>query len=254
MYNLLKYTAWKMTPLKPYGLIHIIYFVIGLLLSLFIAYKYKDASREKLNRFILGIGLFLFVTEIYKQLFYTFYIGLGSYQWWIFPFQLCSVPIYFCLAMPFIKNEKIYHACAIFLISYNLLGGFISFLEPSGLIHEYVSLTIHAFLWHMSLVLLGLVIGLNKSVSKKKKDFKNTLLLYVVLCTVAFLINLIFYKAASGDINMFFVGPNISPIIVFTSIGAKYGWFINDILYMSSMSFGAYLFYLPFTHKNKQVF
>ena len=158
--------------------------------------------------------------------------------------------MYFCLVLPFIKNKRVYHSICMFLISYNLLGGFISFLEPSGLIHEYISLTAHAFLCHMSLVFLGCMIGLNQNIKKEKKDFIGSFKLFLCLCVVAFIINLIFYKVSRGDINMFYVGPRISPIIVFTSIATKYGWFINDIVYIFAMTLGSFLIYLPFTNKN----
>ena len=81
MYKILEMTAGTMEPIKAYGLFHIAYFVIGVALSLFIAYKFRKICVKKLNKVIFFIGLFLFITEIYKQLFYTYYIGSGSYQW-----------------------------------------------------------------------------------------------------------------------------------------------------------------------------
>lgn|SRR5574344_2119562 len=249
MYRLMELTSATMEPIASYGLFHISYDLIGVLLSIFISYKLRNISIKKLNKIIFGIGIFLLVTEIYKQLFYTFYIGLGSYQWWIFPFQLCSIPIYFCLMLPFIKNKKVYNTICMFLITYNLLGGFVSFIEPSGLIHEYISLTVHAFLWHMSLIFLGVLIACNKNINKDKKYFKSSIYLYIILSLIAFIINLIFYKVSNGEINMFFVGPAVSPIIVFKTIATKCGWFINDILYISVMTFGAYLIYLLITNK-----
>jgi hypothetical protein len=65
---------------------------------------------------------------------------------------------------------------------------------------------------------------------------------------IAFGINLII----RNGINMFFVGPEISPIIVFKNISLKYGWFINDLLYIMAMSIGAFIFYYPFTKIKKE--
>ena len=250
MYEFLKYTAVKMIPLKAYGVVHITYLVIGVLLSIIISKKLKSISIKSLNKILFTLGVFLLITELYKQLFYTYYIGQGLYQWWIFPFQLCSIPMYFCLLIPFIKNKKVSHSIYIFLMSYNFLGGFISFLEPSGLIHEYVSLTVHAFLWHMILVFIGFLITFNKNIKKEKKDFKYSIYLYFSLCLIAFIINNIFNKVSSNDINMFFVGPNPSSIIVFKDISLKYGWFINDILFIGLMTLGSYIIYRLFIKRN----
>ncbi len=54
-----------------------------------------------------------------------------------------------------------------------------------------------------------------------------------------------------NGINMFFVGPQNSPIIVFSSISKKLGWFINDLIYIPAMTFGAFLVYYPFTKIKK---
>jgi hypothetical protein len=248
MENFIASTAIKMTPIKPYGLFHLSFFIIGLLLSIYIAIKLKKLSIKKLNNLLFILGIILTIFELYKQLFYTFYIGKGSYQWWIFPFQLCSMPMYFCLILPFIKKPKVYNAIMSFLVSYNLLGGFVAFLEPSGLIHPYLFLTIHAFSWHMLVVFIGLLVGFNQNIKYKLKDFINNFYLFVILCLIAFGINLII----RNGINMFFVGPEISPIIVFKNISLKYGWFINDLLYIMAMSIGAFIFYYPFTKIKKE--
>lgn len=242
MYEFLKLTAIKMDLVQPYGLFHLAFFFIGLTLSFFISYGLRKISLKKLNWILFGLGIFLLVCEIYKQLFYTYYIGEGVYQNWIFPLQLCSIPMYICLIMPFIRNKKIYMSLCVFLISYNLLGGFVSFLEPSGLIHEYYTLTYHAFIWHMMITFIGLLVGLNSNIKYETKYFKYNIILFLVLCVIAFSINCIL-----PDTNMFFVGPNTSPIIFFKDISTKYGWFICDLIYLPLLTLGAYLMYFPFT-------
>lgn len=248
MYDFLKATATEMELVKPYGVFHLIFFILGLGLSLIISYKFRKISLKKLNWLLFSFGIFLFICELYKQLFYTYYIGEGIYQNWIFPFQLCSIPMYICLAIPFIKNKKVYKAVCIFLISYNLLGGFISFFEPSGLIHEYYSLTYHAFIWHMLITFIGLLVGLNQNIQYKTKDFKANIVLFLSLCVVAFIINLIL-----KDINMFFIGPETSSLIIFKDISAKYGFIVCDLIYIPILTLGAYMVYLPFTKIKKEV-
>jgi uncharacterized membrane protein YwaF len=247
MYDFLKWTAVKMPLVKPYGTFHLTFFIVGLLISIFLAIKLKKLPKKKLNWVLFALGLFLFVTEIYKQLFYTYYIGHGDYQEWIFPFQLCSIPMYFCLMIPFIKNKKVYNAIMAFLVSYNLLGGFTAFLEPSGLIHEYYTLTYHAFIWHMLVTFIGLLVGFNQNIKYTKIEFKNNIYLFLCLCLMAFIINLII----GHGINMFFIGPENSPIIVFKNISAKFGWFVNDLIYIPLMTIGSYLMYYPFTRIKK---
>lgn len=241
-----------MVPPQPYGIFHLGFFVVGLALSLFAAYSLRN-SNEKQNRTIfLSVGGFLLVCEVYKQLFYTFVIGGGSYQWWIFPFQLCSVPMYLCFIVAFCKNEKVNQYLYDFMVSFNLLGGFIAFLEPSGLIHEYWTLTLHAFIWHMALVFLGLYIGFSGRGARKLSDYKNTVITFGVLCAIAFAINLIFWKVSGGSIKMFYIGPAISPIIVFKDIATNFGWYVNTPIYMACLCLGAYFFFWVFAFFRKK--
>ena len=113
----LELTAKEMTPPKAYGSFHLLFWGIGLTLSLTVAFLLRH-TKEKTNKYLLfGIGLFLLIAEIYKQLFYTFYIEHGSYRFDRFPFQLCSIPMYLCLVVPWLKPSKLKQALYTFILS-----------------------------------------------------------------------------------------------------------------------------------------
>ncbi len=251
MHDILSYTAWPMKKFESYGLIHLSLFFIGLTISIYMSYRLRNSDEAKVDKILFKCGLFLLATEIYKQLFYFFYIENGSYPYWIFPFQLCSVPMYLCLLLPFIKQQKIKDMIYNFIASYNLMGGFISFLEPSGLIHEYISLTVHAFIWHMMLVFIGLLIIATKLAAKNFDDFPKAILTYLCLCLIAFIINLIFYDKSNGTINMFFIGPANSSIVVFKDICQDHSVLLSSILFMISSSFASSLIFLTACKYNK---
>jgi uncharacterized membrane protein YwaF len=242
-------TAWKMTPPPAYGAFHLLFMFIGIALCFLIAYKLRGISERGHKAVLFSVGMFLIITEIYKQLFYYFYMsnpdGVNQYDWWIFPFQLCSVPMYLCLIAPLLKKGKVQSGMYNFMTTFNLLGGLMAFIEPSGIVHEYWTLTIHAFLWHMLLIFVGFYLIASGRFAKTKKDYLYAVVTFVCLCAIAFCINLIFWNAADGDINMFYVGPRNSPLVIFNDISAKFGWFVNTILYIPVVSFGAFLIYLP---------
>ena len=124
-------TAWPMTPPSAYGSFHLLFLCFGLGISAALAYRLRRCSAVCCRRILLGVGLFLIVCEAYKLLFYYFVIGHGSFQWWVFPFQLCSIPMYLCLAANLVRKEHTRSAIYTFLCAYNLLGGFLALLEPS---------------------------------------------------------------------------------------------------------------------------
>lgn len=236
-------TAWPMTPPTAYGLFHLLFLVSGLGGSVLVAYRLRRCSAICCRRILLGVGLFLICCEIYKLLFYYYVIGHGSFQWWVFPFQLCSIPMYLCLMANLIHNETIRRSIYAFICTYNLLGGFLALLEPSGLSHEYWTLTLHGFLWHTLLVFLGLFLLLSGNGPRSFKDFCCASMLFLILCSIAFCINLIFLRASGGEINMFFVGPANNPLVVFNQIAVRFGWYSATAVYIPCVCLGAWLIY-----------
>jgi len=111
-------------------------------------------SRNK--RTLLIIGVIMAATELVKQLLLTFVAGRGSYQWWYFPWQLCSIPMYVCIIAGLCQNSKIYHACLAFLSDFGLLAGICAFLDTSGFYYELGVLTAHSYVWHIVLIILGI--------------------------------------------------------------------------------------------------
>ena len=241
---LLGKTAWQMTPPRAYGTFHLLFMLLGFSACVIAALAMRRVSARKYNRLVFAIGIFLVLSEFYKQLFYTFYLEGGEYQWWIFPFQLCSIPMYACLVLPFLKKGKLRRAITGFLCTFNLLGGFLTFFEPSGISHPYWTLTLHAYLWHMLLVFLGFSLLARGEGCRSAAEFRLAVYTFLVLCAAAFCINLIFYAPSGGTINMFFVGPADSTLIFCKDIAARFGWYVSTLLYVPAVCFGAYIVYL----------
>ncbi len=242
----LKSTAIKMVPPKPYGLFHISFFIFGLIISFYLANKLKNINNKQNKRLLFLTGIFLLIIEIYKELFYFYVVNNGHYDWSTFPFQLCDIPMYICLAIIFIKNKKVEEGMYNFMASYNLLGAFITFLEPSALCRPYLFMTIHGFLWHLILIFLGIYIAMSGRCLKQKKDFITSTKVYAILCSIALLLNISLKNISNGKLNAFYLGPVTSPIVVFQDISIKFGWFTNLLVFVLSMTLGAYLIYIFF--------
>ena len=134
-------TAWTMDTPKPYGAFHLVLTVLGVSLSIFLARKFSFPERKAGPDTILFLcGLFLGLTELYKQGF-IYYIENGrTYDWWYFPFQLCSVPMYLGLFIPMVP-ARIRNVFYLFIQDFGLLGGIMALAEPSGLIPLFLFCT-----------------------------------------------------------------------------------------------------------------
>ena len=77
---------------------------------------------------------------------------------------------------------------------------------------------------------------------------------FIALCGIAFVLNCIVQLGLGEHMNMFFVGPGNSPIIVFKQFSEWFGWYINTPIYIFAVCLGAYiLFVLIYWIQNKEL-
>ena len=246
--------SWPMEPPPAYGTFHILFTLTGFAVCGFTAWKLRHASGKAIGRILFLCGLLLSLSEVFKQFFCYYVIAENTYHWGEFPFQLCSIPMYMCLFAPFLKPGKFQRAMYSFMVLYNLLGGAIAFTEPSGLLHGHLFLTIHSCVWHMLLVFVGLLLCMSKQGGTSKQDYKMATVTFIVLCGIAFVLNCIVQFGLDKEMNMFFIGPGDSPIIVFKQFSQWFGWYINTPIYIFAVCLGAYiLFALIYWIQNKSL-
>ena len=220
---------WPMEKFPSYGAFHILYTLIGFAVCGFAAWKLRNVSDKAARWILFGTGLVLAVGELLKQLFYYFFIMDNRYSWGDFPFQLCSIPLYLCLIAPWLKPGKLQRGMYSFMVLYNLLGGAIAFTEPSGLLLDQWFLTMHACIWHMLLVFIGLFICFSKRGGNQREDYKGATWTFIGLCAN-------------------------SSLIVFKQFSEWFGWYVNTPIYIFAVCLGAYLvFLLTYWLQNKKL-
>jgi uncharacterized membrane protein YwaF len=224
--------AREMTPPNAYGTVHIILIVVGLTACISLAYLCRNLGERGNKILLLSFAGVLILSEIFKQLFLYYVLCDSSICWGELPFQMCSLPMYLCPIAVFAKSERVKRAAYGFMMCFNLLGGFAGMFEPSGIFLKQVPLTIHAVAWHVSLVFLGLYIMFSGRAGRDPKEFGDVVKTFLVCCFIAFVINTLVGITVGDKINMFFVGPNNSPIIVFNTISKKFGWVASTVIYI----------------------
>lgn len=205
-------------------------------------------------------GILMLCSEVWKQFTLTFVMGGGSYNWWYFPFQLCSIPMYVLLAYPWLRRGNVRRALFMFLMCYCLLGGIAVFADTSGLHYPLKALTVHSYLWHILLIILGITSGITYirllRSNEKKTLFSRSLktafplrpfiyssLLYLACCLAAELLNLSLDRF--GTINMFYINPDYQmQQVVFRDLLPLLGNTGVILLYIASTIFGAFILFL----------
>ena len=240
MKDFLNWSAWAMEKPTSYGTFHIEFTLILLSFAILGAYLLRNTNNKQ-NRIVLTtISAVLLLFELYKILFHIHVESYGWGFWGVFPFQLCSLPMYLCMFCAICRNEKINSWLYEFMFSVNMFGGIMAFIEPSGIHHPIITLTAHAYIWHMLLIFLGLYLYMSKRVCKEHRGYIKGIVVYYIACIVAQSFNLIY-----GDkINCFYISPYVqSPLAVFKDIYASCGWFVNMFLMMIGITIASAVVY-----------
>ena len=149
--------------LKPWCLEITIIFLLFLIfiypLMFYLGRKARTNDKIR-DYFTMTMGLILISTEIYKQILFAYHYNFeGDYHWSLFPFQLCSIPMYTSAIMPLARNEKLRKSLFSFMALYGMLGGLsVTLYQTSVLTREDYSLDYQSIIWHFALIALRLII------------------------------------------------------------------------------------------------
>ncbi|MGN0298267.1 MAG: hypothetical protein ACI4C1_03625 [Lachnospiraceae bacterium] len=201
----------------------------------------QEEQRQPWQISVVGwLGIALFLSEIWKQWYLFFEVNRQEYNWWYFPFQLCSLPIYLAPCLLILRDKKKKQMIADFLHDFNMLGAIAVFLDTSGMMHVRTALTIHSFTFHICLIVIGILIHSCNYMDISWKGFGKTVGLFMIFAGIAVGLNGFIYPRINGDINMFYVNcyyPNTQ--IVFKQINEVLPTWATNGLYLLTIVVGA---------------
>ncbi len=204
-----------------------------------------------MKKFFFYCGFLMFLSEILKQLTLTYIVNHGTYNWWYFPFQLCSIPMYVCLLLPVVPSPRIQGVLLTFLMDFGLLSGIFTFFDTTGMYYSLPLLTFHSFAWHILLIILGIVAGLTGKADYSGKGFAGSAAFFLACCLLATGFNLVFYPF--GRINMFYISPRCRMNqIVFRDICKIFGNGAAVTSYLLAILTGAGLLHLAWKWKRQK--
>lgn len=228
---LLNMTAWRMDTPQLFGAFHIAASVItaavAAALAVFFARRVMDADEpfKRLVKILSAAGVVFVLLEIYKQFFLYYIVNGEVYDWWFFPFQLCSVPMYLCILLPAMvpAAQRVFMT---FMGGYTFVSAVATLIYPEDILRSYSALTLHGFIWHGLLLFISLLILLTGRAGTSVRMLSKAAVLFAVLCAVALMINIVVepvMQAQQGLAHsyaaMFYLNPyHISPQPVISSI------------------------------------
>lgn len=208
---ILEFLNASMREPQPYasfskGWFHYVSLVLFVILTLILVNRFRHMDKKELNKFLIGFSIVLLVFELYKQIIFT-YQAQGSYQWYAFPFQFCSTPMYVALLAGFAKRDLIRDSCIAFLGTYGLFAGLAVMLYPETVFITTVGINIQTMVHHGGMGAVGIALLVHK-VQLNMQSILKAVTVFSALVGIAMVMNAIFNLwIHEGTFNMFFINP-----------------------------------------------
>jgi hypothetical protein len=199
----------QMTRPVPYDRFHLFFFALSILAGVLLC-KYKKAAGESfVRKFLFVLSATIILLEIYKQINFSFTYKNGQilfdYQWYAFPFQFCSTPMYIGLLAAVIKNERIHQSLCGYLGTYSLFAGLCVMFYPVSVFIGTVGINIQTMICHGSMITVGVYLLYSGHVKLEHKTILKALPVFVATLCIAMVMNEVAHANGLDGFNMFYI-------------------------------------------------
>lgn len=243
----------EMKEPTAFGWFHILWLILVVMASI-ILYKYKKYYNEKQLKTVLTVyGVVALILEILKQLIWSFNYDIltntitWDYQWYAFPFQLCTTPIFISLICLVLKKGKIRDSLLSYLSYVTILGSFFTMIMPDSCFTSDILVNIHTMWLHLGSFVVSIYLLMSGEVKIKLQSLKKAIFVFFTFVIIAVIMNIIIYNFGilNGEsFNMFYISPYFeSSLPVFDIIQKNVPYIIYLFIYVLALSLGSFVVY-----------
>lgn len=234
------------TP-KPYGAYHLVWLALVGICTVLLCTRFRRVSRDAVRKTVFFVAVAVAVLEIYKQVNYSFHVGDGGitfdYQWYAFPWQFCSMPMYVGLLTGIFRKGKIHDALCAFLASYSVFAGVCVMVYPADVFCGTAGVNIQTMICHGSMVVIGIWLLATEYVPVNLKSWRGATAVFAAAVALAVVMNEgVYYSGVTGEetFNMFFISRHFAPSLpVYSQVQAvvAYPWCL--VIYVTAFALAA---------------
>ncbi|MBQ2940171.1 MAG: YwaF family protein [Clostridia bacterium] len=235
-----------------YGWFHLLFFGLTILTAVLLCRYVKPTNEKQVRAMLLLTSLLVIVLEIYKQFNYSFHIDDAGkvyfdYQWYAFPWQFCSTPMYVGLLAGLTKG-KVHRALCAYLGTFALFAGAAVMFYPADVFISTIGINIQTMICHGSMVAIGVWMLYSQYVANEHKTILKAASVFACAIGVAMILNeVFFYSGIIGDetFNMFFISPHFEGTLpVYSLVQPLVPYPLNLLIYIAGFTAAAYIFLL----------
>ena len=148
-----------MTEPQPYGWFHLLFCALTVLFTVWLCRRRDSQQPERVRRVVFWVAVVVTLLEIYKQINFSFAYDGGvvtfDFEWYSFPFQFCSTPMYVGLLTGIFRRGRVHKALCAFLATYAVFAGLSVMAYPVQIFIETVGINVQTCICHGSMIAVG---------------------------------------------------------------------------------------------------
>lgn len=241
----------KMETPSLYGWYHILWLLLTVGASLALCLWHKKKGQTPVYKVLLWTAITVLLLEVYKQITYSFIPGDHThfdYQWYAFPFQFCSTPMYIGLLAGLWKKGKFHDALCAYLATFSVFAGLCVMIYPGDVYTNLAGVNFQSMVCHSSMVVVGVYLFYSGHVKLNSRTILKAAVVFAACVSIACIMNEIAH--ASGllereTFNMFFVSPYVAPSLpVYSLVQNVVPFPLSLIIYILGFTLASYLILL----------
>ena len=239
----------RMPQPEPYGLFHLLFLFYSVAFGVFLCVTHKKGDDARVRRAVAITAVIVLLLEAYKMFNYTFTWGenglQADFQWYAFPWQFCSMPMYVGFLTIFFRRGRIHKSLCAFLATYAIFAGICVMLYPSTVFIETAGINVQTMICHGSMITIGIYLWYSGYVKAEHKTILRALPVFVAALLVAIFINELAFVTGlleTDNVNMFYVSPHCDPHLpVYSTVQemVPYPWCL--LIYVAAFTAAAYV-------------
>ena len=249
--SILKLMDHQMKTPELFGWFHICWLALTVLATVLLCLRYQKNDPQQVRSVVLCTSVLVILLELYKQINYSFSYDTGisfDYQWYAFPFQFCSTPMYVGLLAGLLRKGRLQQALYAYLATFSVFAGLCVMIYPGDVFVGTVGINIQTMICHGSMIVIGIYLLYTGAVKLEHKTIVMATAVFACAVTLAVIMNEIAYIAGLLEtevFNMFFVSRHCDPSLpVYSQVQAvmPYPWCLS--VYILVFSLASYLILL----------
>lgn len=232
----------EMVTPTNYSWFHLMFVAIVIAATVLLCSFFKDCDEKTFRRIVLIGWAIITALEIYKQFVFSFEFdgttAKWDYQWYAFPYQLCSTPLYILPFVIFLKDGELRNSMMAYIQTFSLFGGLAVFFYPNDVFIETIGINFQTMVHHGLQVVFGIFFVVYNRKKLEHKYFLKAIPVFATLVSIAFTLNVLMYqifeaRGIDEDFNMFYIGPYVpSSLPILSDIYPKVPYVAFFLIYV----------------------